>query len=42
MQPADSRILVVEDSPANIQALTAILRNQGYQVSIAKIGRAHV
>lgn len=39
MHPADSRILVVEDSPANIQALTAILRNQGYLVSIASNGR---
>jgi signal transduction histidine kinase len=37
--PADSRILIVEDAPANIQALTAILREKGYAISIATNGR---
>ena len=34
-----SRILVVEDTPANIQTLTAILKERGYQISIATNGR---
>ena len=37
--PADSRVLIVEDAPANIQALTAILREKGYAISIATNGR---
>ncbi|MFN8610845.1 MAG: hybrid sensor histidine kinase/response regulator [Vulcanimicrobiota bacterium] len=32
------RLLLVEDEPANIQALTAILREQGYQISVATNG----
>lgn len=36
--PADSRILIVEDAPANIQALTGILREKGYQISVATNG----
>jgi adenylate cyclase len=34
-----SRILIIEDTPANIQALSAILKEQGYQISIATHGR---
>ena len=38
--PSDpSRILIVEDAPANIQALTAILRDQGYAISVATNGQ---
>jgi signal transduction histidine kinase len=39
LSPADSRILIVDDAPANIQALTAILRDRGYQLSVATNGR---
>ena len=35
----NARILVVEDAPPNIVALTAILKEQGYQVSVATNGR---
>jgi adenylate cyclase len=35
----DSRILVVEDTPANIQVLSATLKEKGYQVSVATSGR---
>ena len=34
-----ARILVVEDTPANIQTLTAILKEKGYQLSVATNGR---
>ncbi|MBC8003637.1 MAG: response regulator [Opitutaceae bacterium] len=34
-----SRILIVDDTPANIQALAAILKEKGYQISIATNGR---
>ena len=34
-----SRILVVDDTPANIQTLAAILKEQGYQLSVATNGR---
>jgi len=34
-----ARILVVEDAPANLQTLTAILKEQGYQLSVATNGR---
>jgi adenylate cyclase len=34
-----SRILLIEDAPANIQALSAILKEQGYQVSVATSGQ---
>jgi len=27
------RILLIEDAPANIKALSAILKEQGYQIS---------
>src|SRR5690349_12166050 len=37
--PAPSRILVVEDEPMNIQALSAILKQQGYQISVATTGQ---
>jgi len=33
------RILVVDDTPANIQTLAAILKERGYQISIATNGR---
>ena len=32
-----ARILVVDDTPANIQMLMAILKPQGYQLSAAKV-----
>ena len=35
-----SRILVVEDAPANIEMLVALLRAQGYQLNVATNGRA--
>ena len=35
----NSRILVVEDAPPNILALTSILKEHGYQVSVATNGR---
>jgi adenylate cyclase len=34
-----SRILVVDDAPANIQSLSSILKQQGYQISVATNGR---
>ena len=34
-----SRILIVEDAPANIQALSAILKAESYQISVAINGR---
>ena len=34
-----SRVLVVDDTPANIQALSAILKEVGYQISIATNGK---
>jgi len=37
--PISARILVVDDTPANIQTLTAILKEQGYQLSVATNGR---
>jgi class 3 adenylate cyclase len=35
----DSRILVVENTPANIQVLSTALKEKGYQVSVATSGR---
>jgi class 3 adenylate cyclase len=37
--PHQGRILVVDDEPANIQAVTSILREHGYQTSVATNGR---
>ena len=37
--PATGRILVVDDTPANIQTLTATLKEKGYQISVATNGR---
>lgn len=37
--PPSGRILVVDDTSSNIQALTAILKEQGYQISAATNGR---
>lgn len=37
--PGDSRILIVEDAPANIRILDSILRQKGYQISVATSGR---
>ena len=34
-----SRILLIEDTPANIQAISAILKEQGYQISVATNGQ---
>ena len=36
---AGHRILVVDDTPANIQSLAAILKQQGYQISVATNGK---
>jgi adenylate cyclase len=35
----NNRILVVDDTPANIQALSAILKAKGYQISVATNGK---
>jgi class 3 adenylate cyclase len=35
----NNRILIVEDTPANIQTLAAILKEKGYQISVATNGR---
>jgi len=35
----NERILVVDDTPANIQAVAAILKGQGYQLSVATNGK---
>lgn len=35
----ESRLLIVEDAPANIQALTAVLREAGYLLHVATNGR---
>ena len=34
-----SRILIVDDTPANIQVLSTTLKDQGYQISVATNGR---
>src|SRR5215510_9952143 len=34
-----NRILVVDDTPANIQVLSAILKEKGYQISVATNGK---
>ena len=34
-----SRILIVDDTPANIQTLTATLKEKGYQISVALNGK---
>src|SRR5580765_5976179 len=35
----NSRILVVDDTPANIQVLAATLKEKSYQISVATNGR---
>jgi class 3 adenylate cyclase len=35
----NNRILIVEDTPANIQTLAAILKERGYQISVAINGK---
>ena len=35
----NERILVVDDIPANIRTVAAILKEQGYQLSVAANGR---
>ncbi len=37
--PSPPRILVVDDTPANIQSLAAILKEKGYQISVATNGK---
>ena len=39
VSPPAARILVVDDTPANIQTLAAILKAEGYQISVATNGR---
>lgn len=34
-----SRVLIVDDTPANIHTLTAMLKEKGYQISVATNGR---
>jgi CheY-like chemotaxis protein len=34
-----SRILVVDDTPANLQTIAAILKEKGYRISVATNGR---
>ncbi|MCE0484518.1 MAG: response regulator [Methylacidiphilales bacterium] len=36
---AENRILIVDDTPANIQTLTATLKEKGYQISVALNGK---
>ena len=36
---SSGRILVVDDTPANIQTLSSILKERGYQISVATNGR---
>lgn len=38
-QPSDYRILVVDDAPANIQTLSASLKEKGYRISVAIHGK---
>lgn len=35
----NERILVIDDTPANIQTVAAILKGQGYQLSVATNGK---
>ena len=35
----NSRILIVDDTPANIQSLASILKEKGYQISVATNGK---
>src|SRR5262249_39771080 len=35
----NARILVVDDTPANIQSVSAILKEHGYQISVATNGK---
>lgn len=37
-QPKDDRILIVDDTPRNIQVLGTILKEQGYQINVAQNG----
>ena len=37
--PTGNRVLVVDDTPANIQSLAAILKDKGYQISVATNGQ---
>src|SRR5206468_3501494 len=37
--PMNERILVVDDTPANIQTVAAILKGKGYQLSVATNGK---
>ena len=39
MSASNSRILIVDDTPANIQTLAAILKGEGYQISVATNGK---
>jgi class 3 adenylate cyclase len=39
LPPSNPRILVVDDTPANIQSLAAILKEKGYQISVATNGK---
>ncbi|PWT92161.1 MAG: adenylate/guanylate cyclase domain-containing response regulator [Acidobacteria bacterium] len=36
---AENRILIVDDTPANIQTLTTILKEKGFQISVATNGK---
>lgn len=39
LSSTDNRILVVDDTPANLQTLAAVLKEKGYQISVATHGR---
>jgi class 3 adenylate cyclase len=39
LSASKGRILIVEDTPANIQTLVAILKERGYQISVAMNGK---
>src|SRR5690349_4561466 len=39
MNTKPSRILIIEDEPANIQTLSTILKERGYNINIATNGR---
>jgi class 3 adenylate cyclase len=39
LSTSKGRILIVEDTPANIQTLVAILKERGYQISVAMNGK---
>ena len=39
LSATDNRVLIVDDTPANIQTLAAVLKEKGYPISVATNGR---